>query len=175
MTFSQLAKREKRLLWITSAVILGYAGYTYLLEPGYNFLSKLNNEVLSKEIQLLKNRRIISQKDKISTVYNKFSRTLQIKGSLEEELADTLKVIESISKASNLYLVDIKPGIVKDMGFYKRLIIVVEAEGEINHLTKFIYQLSSKLLTVSSLRLKAKSGTKGVLSAQLVISRILEE
>lgn len=177
MIFPQLTKREKRLLWTTGGIIFVAIGYVYLIEPGWNFVNRLNNELVAKKIEVLKSRRIISQKDKIDTLYQKLVREMEIKGSLEEEMAVTLREIELLSKKSNLELIDIKPKLIKDMDFYKRLVIVIEAEGKIDQITKFIYELASstQLLKVSSLRLTAKSGTNGVLISQLVISRILGE
>ncbi len=175
MIFSRFSSREKKLFWMTSGIMLIYMMYIYLIEPGWNFISDLNARVLSKEIQLLKSKRVISQKDRICREYEKFDRVLLVKGSLEEEMAETLRELEMLAKWTGPHLIDIKPQPVKELTFYKRLTIIVEAEGDIEELSRFIYGIcsSDKILRVQAFRIKARSGSRSILTAQLVIGRIL--
>lgn len=181
MIFSKFSAGERKLFWMTLGVIGSYVIYIYLIEPGWNFITDLNTQTLSKEIQLLKSKRIINQKDRICKEYNKFAKALFIKGSLEEEMAETLRELEIKAKETGLHLIDIKPQPVKELTFYKRLTIAIEAEGDIEEVSRFIYEVcsSDKILKVQAFRIKAKrsstsgSGNRSILTSQLVISRIL--
>lgn len=174
MIFNQLSSRERKLFWFTLGVILIYFILIWL-KPTWDFIHELNNQILYKQIQLLKSRRIITQKETILKEYNKFSNILESKNSLDEEMAYTLRELETLAEKTGLHLIDIKPQPIREVTFYKILTIVIEGEGNINNLTKFIYGLSSstKFLKVKSLRLKSNPKEKGILEVQLVINRIL--
>lgn len=174
MIFNQLNSRERKLFWLTLGVILIYFILIWF-KPTWNFIHELNNQILYKQIQLLKSKRIITQKETILKEYNKFSNILESKNSLDEEMAYTLKELETLAKKAKLHLIDIKPQPIREVTFYKILTIIIEGEANINNLTKFIYELSSstKFLKVKSFRLKANPKGKGLLDVQLVINRIL--
>ena len=158
----RLSARERWMLYLAAIAILGIVAYLLVLEPAWLNWKNLNKSIYDKERALLKNIKIMAQKDLIDEYYDKYAQSLKMKGSVEEETAVILSEIENIGRSSNVQIIDIKPHRVQDMEFYKEYFIELEAEGNITNLSKFIYELqnSKQILKVRHLRLNAK-GTSG--------------
>jgi Tfp pilus assembly protein PilO len=68
-----------------------------------------------------------------------------------------------------------RPKPAQDKDYYKRFVVEIETESDMNSLMKFIYDVkeSSQLLKVDKLRLNAKSSEYDVvIRASMVISKV---
>lgn len=117
--------------------------------------------------------RNLSQKDIVASRYEKLSKYFKNVGSGEETTAIILSEIESLGRKSNLNLLDLKPQETKDRGFYKEYSVEMEAEGEMESLMDFVYQLnaSAQLLRVEKLRLNLKDKQSKVVTTSLLITK----
>lgn len=172
---NRFSSREKLLFYSGMLVIVGIIAYIVIIEPIWTEWQDLNKTIFTKQAQLLKNLKILSQKEQIARLYDKYAENIKMKGSVEEETAVILREIENIARSSKTYITDIKPHKVKDMEFYKEYYIELEADGNITNLAKFIYglQSSEQILKVRHLRLNAKAGGGDVLKAYMIITKIL--
>lgn len=175
MFFNRLSNREKIGLYFIGLISVCAVLFYVIIEPVWKKWQDLNESINLNEQKLLKNLKILSQKDQIVELYNKYASDIKMKGSVEEETAVILSEIENIARSSNTYITDIKPQKVKDMEFYKEYFVELEAEGDIVSLTRFIYglQSSKQILKVRQLRLNAKEDAGDKLQGYMVISKIL--
>ena len=175
MFINRLSSREKWGLYLGIMVIIGVVSYITVIEPLWTDWQGLNRAIYTKERQLVKNLKILAQKEQIAELYNKYAENIRMKGSVEEETAVILREIENIARSSNTYITDIKPHKVKDMEFYKEYYVELEVEGKIANLAKFIYELqgSKQILKVRHLRLNAKAGGGDVLKGYMIVTKIL--
>lgn len=175
MFLKHLSRRERGILYLAIIVIIGVLSYITVIEPLWKRWQDLNNSISSKEIKLLKNLKILAQRDIIARLYDKYAENIRMKGSVEEETAVILREIENIARTSNIYITDIKPQKVKDMEFYKEYYVELESEGDISGLARFIYELqnSKQILKVKYLRLNPKGEAADVLKGYMVVTKIL--
>ena len=174
MMLSGLSKRERYILYLCIAIVLGCLLYGFVLEPLALKWIKLNQKILSQKIRLEKNYRIIANKDIIKKEYQRYANYVKTVDSDEEVIAALLQEIENLARNCNVRINDIKPKEVKDLRFYKRFTIEIESEGQIEQLSKFIYQLqkSSQLLRVQRLHLGARGTQKSLLKSHMLITKI---
>ncbi|MBI5149195.1 MAG: type 4a pilus biogenesis protein PilO [Candidatus Omnitrophica bacterium] len=146
-----------------------------LISPIRARFSALNQQIRIGEKQLGSDMRNLNQKDFISEEYAKYFPYIQRSGSDEEEVAKILGEIESLARKSSVYLVDMKPRKPREIGFYKEYTVEIEAQGPMEPLMSFVYQLntSSLLLRIETLRItQTKSGSK-TLTASMLITKAL--
>lgn len=175
MFFNRFSSRERWLFYLAIIFIVGIVSLIVVVEPIWTEWQELNKEIYTEERQLLKNLKILAQKEQISKLYDKYAKNIRMKGSVEEETAVILREIENIARTSKTYITDIKPHKVKDMDFYKEYYVELEAEGNIASLAKFIYDLqtSKQILKVRHLRLNAKAGRGDVLKGYMIVTKVL--
>lgn len=175
MFIKNLSQRERHAFYIAVIVIIGVLSYIIVIEPIWKKWQDLNDSITNRESQLLKNLKILAQRDIIAELYNKYAENIKMKGSVEEETATILREIENIARISNTYITDIKPQRVQDMEFYKEYYIELEAEGDVSNIAKFIYDLqnSEQILKVRYLRLNPRDDTGDVLKGYMIVTKIL--
>ena len=175
MSLKNISKREKKLFYVGVAAIVCIIAYVFIFEPIWTNWQTLNKSISAKELKLIKNLRIVAQSDIIAELYDKYAADIRMKGSEQEETAVILREIENIARASNTYISDIKPHKIKDMEFYKEYFVELEAEGDIQNLTKFIYDLqnSKQILKVRYLRLNPKGDSSDMLKGYMIVTKIL--
>ena len=140
MIFSDFSKREKILLFLTISFAVAFLSYNFVFHPmGLNF-ETLNKEILTKEMQLRKNVKILSQKENIQNEYMEYSQLLRQKSSNEQEMATLLSEIESVAREIAIRITDMKPRAIRGIDFYNRLAVDVEVEAKLSEITKFIYK-----------------------------------
>jgi Tfp pilus assembly protein PilO len=170
-----ISKREKTMFYSGGLTVLGIIVYAMAIVPLWDYWQGLNRNITAKEVNLLKNLKILNQKDIINNTYAKYSESIKMKGSSEEETAVILKEVENIARSTNVYIASIQPQRVQDMDFYKEYYVALDAEGDMASLTKFIYDLqnSKQILKVKQLQLTPKSDAENILKGHIVITKIL--
>lgn len=170
-----IPKREKFLLLIALIVIFFLLCYNFLIEPLLKKVELINQEVGTNELKLKKIKRLLQQKDEIAGLYEQYAKDIKIKGfSDEEEVANFLSYVESLVRQSSVYINDVKPKPVKNLGSYKRFVFDLEIEGTVENLTKFIYELekSSEAIRIERLQISVKTGKEDVLRTDLTIAKL---
>lgn len=146
-----------------------------LISPVRARFNSLNQQIRITEKQLGSDMRNLNQKEIISEEYNKYVPYISRSGSDEEEVARILGEIESLARKSSVYLVDMKPRKPREIEFYKEYTVEIEAEGYMESLTGFMYHLntSSQLLRIETLRLNPTKTGSSVLTASMLITKVL--
>ncbi len=171
---SRLSKKEKRLFYITVAVISIVFLERVVFKPVINKLESFNGKISLEEKKLEKSMLILAQEQTINSEYKKFAQNIKQEQSEEEAIAGLLSSIEKMAKSVSVFILDMKPGTVEKSEFYKKYSVKVEVEAKINNLSDFIYQLenSPKLLRVSDFRLTPQK-KETVLKVSMTITEVL--
>ncbi|MFC1646234.1 type 4a pilus biogenesis protein PilO [Candidatus Omnitrophota bacterium] len=171
---SSISKRERTIFSITILVISLSIIYSFILEPLYKEYTELNQEINTRHVQLAKNIRLLREKDIVRQEFKKYSHRLKVERSDEEEMATVLTEIEKIGNSTGIYLSDVKPQKIKDMDFYKVMIVEIRFQGAMQTLSKFIYELqnSALLLKASRLQINSKGAGQQLIEGVIQISRI---
>lgn len=175
MIWDKLSQKEKIGLSLAFAFLAVAFLDRLLISPIRIKFNALNGQIRISEKQLGSDMRNINQKEFISEEYEQYLPYVRRSGSDEEEVAKILGEIEALARKSSVYLVDMKPRKPRDVEFYKEYTVEIEAEGYMESLMSFIYQLntSSQLLRIETLRLNLTKGGTNVLSASMLITKVL--
>lgn len=175
MIFSNLTKREKKLFYLTMFLIFVWITYNFVIKPIIVKWKELDDKIEEKSRELEKNIRMIDRKERIEHEYKNYASAVKMGGSEEEEMAKFLTEIESLASSSSVHIIEIKPRPSKKIQFYKKYLIELDAEGNINQLSKFIYDIqnSSQLLKVDKFSLGTKGAGTNLLKCRLLVSKIL--
>ena len=175
MIWDKLSKKEKIGLSVAFAFLALAFLDRMLISPIRTKFNALNLQIRISEKQLGGDMRNINQKKFIDEEYEQYLPYIRRSGSDEEEVAKILGEIEALARKSSVYLVDMKPRKPREVEFYKEYTVEIEAEGYMESLMSFIYQLntSSQLLRVETLRLNLTKGDSNVLSASMLITKVL--
>ena len=175
MIWDKLSKKEKIGLSVAFAFLALAFLDRLLISPIRTKFNALNLQIRISEKQLGGDMRNINQKKFIGEEYEQYLPYIRRSGSDEEEVAKILGEIEALARKSSVYLVDMKPRKPREVEFYKEYTVEIEAEGYMESLMSFIYQVntSSQLLRIETLRLNLTKGGSNVLSASMLITKVL--
>lgn len=161
MNIPNLSKGERNILYLCLLVILSSLLYTFLVEPGVRKWRGRRGRILTQELKLEKNLKIIARRKAIESRYQGYSERFRSQGTQEEEMAKMLREIETLA-GDLVHIKDIKPRPAKEKGFYWQYSVEIEYEAPIKPLAKFIYGLqnSSQMFKITQLQLNAKGADK---------------
>lgn len=174
---SELSKKKRHILYIAVTLIIAVFFDRVILQTAKNRIKKLNNGIFIQEKKLQKYLHTLSQEDLVTSEYQKYTEGISQVHSEEEEKLKLLSEIEKIARNASLLLKNIKPGVTKKIGFYRKYTVEIEVESEINYLVDFIYQLekTSRLLRIEDFRLQPKEKKSTILKVRMTITEALIE
>lgn len=172
---SHLSKREKSILCVAASVISLVLLDRLIINPIYSKIELLDKEIREKELDIRKNVRIVSQKDRILIESTKYKPFFSSSESEEEEMTSILKEIEAVANKNSVYLFDLKPGGSKNMGGSKKYIVNLNCEAQMEQITEFMYNIenSNKLLTIEKYEISPKSKESSIAKCSMSISRMV--
>ena len=172
--FSKFTKRERLVFIITISLISGVALYVFIVEPAYKKWNQLRLEYKSASSKLLKNTRLLANRDNIEKEYDKYKDYIQKKEDKGQEIALALKEIETAALGAGVKITSIKPRGEKQLKNYQTYSVELISEATVTQFIKFIYDLESskKLLKVERLVLSLKSAQSDLLKGTFIIDKI---
>lgn len=175
MIFPNVSKREKRLFYLTIGLIFFSLLYSLVVKPLITNWQQLEKKIETSALKVEKNLRMLERKTIIQDEYNKYVSAVKMAGSVEEEMTKFLTEIESLASSSSVRIIGIKPHPVKEVGFYKKFFVELDAEGDINQISKFIYDMqnSTQLLKIDKLSIGTKGAGTNLLKCSILVSKIL--
>lgn len=176
MKFLQkLNKREKRLLFITIAIVSGVALYIYCIEPLWNYWNSLDSTINNLTKQLQRSYIILSRAKSIEAQYAVYESKLKVEGSDQEKTAQILRQIETTARNNRVHINDINPQEIQDEEFHKYYVIEVEAEADVLSLLQFVYdlQVAQQALKVTRIQIAANSARPYVLKTDMLITKVV--
>jgi len=168
-----LTKRERLVFILTVSLVIGIPTYLFVLEPAYKKLSQLNAKLESVGIKLLKDIKLLANKEPLEQDYAKYEEYMQ-RADDKGGMSSILKEIEVTALSSGVKITSIKPKGEKQFKNYKRYRVELISEGKISQFLKFIYSLESskKLFKVERVVLSLKRDKTDLLKGTLVIRKI---
>ena len=176
MFIKNLSKREKRIAVVTLVVVVVTFAYGFIIEPISKRWFELEREITQKTQILEKDSRILSMRKKIASDYASYAAYAKSTKKEEEEMAQILTEIESISRRSSCHIVNVNPQGVKNIGPYKEALVDVTTESDISQFANFLYSVEASkdmILKVKRFTLSSKSSQEGILRGSLLIAKVL--
>jgi hypothetical protein len=155
----KLSSREKRIALFSMGILGIAAVYNMVVEPTVVSLKGTREKAAVLNNELLKLNRILEMQGTVESTYLEYKEAIVIKNSQEEEIADLLREIESLSRPLFIEIISIKPLPIIDKGFYQRYLIQVEAEGNTIDICNFLYSIehSASLMRIKRIQFNARS------------------
>lgn len=171
---AHLSKRERTVFYGAVFFVSMALLDRLIIHPITSRIQFFNEAIEQKESDIRKSLRIISQKDRILQESQRYATFMIRSRSDEEEISSLLKEIENLASEAEVYLVDLKPREPRDMGAYKKYIISLNCEAQMEQIAYFIYNIenSNKLMAIERYQIGPKSKGSSIAKCSMVISKI---
>ncbi|MCX5692481.1 MAG: hypothetical protein NTX47_02165 [Candidatus Omnitrophica bacterium] len=172
---SRLNKRERFIFYVVAIFLSIVLFERLMVNPIYSKIKSFNEEIKKREANINKSLRILAQKDRISAESREYSSFVTKGVSEEEEFTSLLRDIEDLASKNSVYLVDLKPGGVKDVGSAKKYIVLLNCEAQMEQIVNFMFNIenSDKLLMIAKYQINPKSKESTVAQCSMTISKIV--
>jgi Tfp pilus assembly protein PilO len=174
-SISRLSKRERLIAYAVIIFISAAALDRLIISPVFSKMKSLESAITDKEANIKKSARIMSQKDRIAVESAKYSTFLTSALSEEEEMVSLLKELEKIANASSVYLMDMKPVNVQNVGSFKKFAVTLNCEAQMEQLVDFIYNIESskKMLMVEKFQIGPKAKKSSIAKCGMTVYRVI--
>lgn len=171
---ARFSKREKLILYYTIFFVSLMLLDRMIVFPIYSRIQELNKKIREEEEGIKRSLRIAAQKDRISLESARFGSFLSEAKSEEEEMTVLLREAENLAGRTSVYIVDMKPAGVKEIGAFKKYFVNLNCEAQMEQIVNFMYSIenSNKLLTVEKYQMAPKSKESTVVVCSISISKI---
>jgi len=173
-----LSPRERNAALATAAVLAVAIAYNLVIDPIVREWQSLNFQISSKTKTLKKDLIILSMEEELDRNYSKFSKYIRSARSQDEEVADLLAYLESVSRNDSCLITNIKPVGAKEYAAYKEVLIDISAEADASRFLKFLYDIENSknmILKVRRLTLTSMMGQANALRGSFIISKTIIE
>jgi hypothetical protein len=172
----RLSKKDRIIFYIAVFIISLLILDRAIISPVFSKIQSLNKEIQDQQASIKKNLRILAQKDRIlaqSSKYNSFVGDSKL--SDDEQITMVLKELESLANKSSVYLVDMKPGTIKESGSSKKILINLNCEAQMEQLVDFIYNMenSDSLLSIDKYQLVPKAKESSVAKCSISVYKVV--
>lgn len=173
---SRLSKREKAIFYVTATFLVLMALDRAILYPTFSKMDTLDSEIKTKQVNINRDLRMLSQKNRILKEVAKYGSYLNKPQSEEEGVTTLLKEVESLANKSSLYIVDMKPaGLKIDEKKSQRYAVNLNCEGQMEQIMDFMYNVenSRKFLTIEKYQISPKTKLSSVVNCTMTIVKIV--
>ena len=172
---AHLSKREKFIFY--SALIFVSLAFLdrMVINVALNKIKSLDKEIGVRESEIKNYLKILAQKNRIEIQRANYSSYLGAEKSENEEVTVFLKEIENLANKAEIYLIDMKPAGIKDLGNSKKFLINLNCEGKMEQIAVFMHSIetSNKILTIDKYQLSPKSKDSSLAKCSMVISKLV--
>lgn len=171
----KLSKKERLGAYLAFLFLIFAFLDRVVISPISFKLNSINSEIKILEKAIRVNLEILAEKDQIQNQLQKYLTFTEKRHSDEEEMAFMLSEVEFSAGRANITLTNVKPQPPIQIAFYRKYQADIEAIGPTHNLLDFLYRLrsSKQLLKMERLKLIPVKKKKGVIKAQVLISRVL--
>ncbi len=173
---ARLSKRERTILYFALFFVLLFLLNNFLIYPVYSKISSLNNAIREKEQEIRTSLRVLSQKEKILSEGRRYASFMRRPQTDEEGMIALLKLVERLANKSSLYVIDMKPGGVKeDKDKTKKYLVNLTAEGQMEQIMEFMYNVENaeELLIIEKFQISPKSRESSIAECAIVVSKLV--
>ncbi len=172
-----LYPREKRILWVTAAVLIAALCYLFLLDPFFREWRTLSSRIQLAQGKLQRTRLLLKRKSEIEAAYQALTGGSTDRSKAPESVVtQMLQEVEDLAQKSGLNILELRPLPGRKKGFFQEQGLELSAEGTAPQFARFIYSLfeSPNPLKIEKLELRSKSGGDPSLRGILVLSTLLQ-
>ena len=173
---TRLSKREKAVFYAAVCAVSVVLLDQLVIYPVYTKMKSLNSQTKEREAAIRRDLHILAQKDRIASEAKKYSSFAGAGQSQDEDITLLLKEIETLANKSALYIIDMKPGAVKeDTDGTRRYQVSLNCEGQMEQIMDFIYNIenSSILLVVDRYQITPKSKESSIAKCSIGVSKVV--
>ncbi|MFA5157308.1 MAG: type 4a pilus biogenesis protein PilO [Candidatus Omnitrophota bacterium] len=173
---SGLSKREKIIFYAAATALSLVALDRLIIYPVYSRINSLNNAIKEGETGIVRDMRMLAQKEKIILESKKYASFFSSPESEEEATTSFLKEVENQAGKSSLYIVDMKPaGVKAEKDGTKKFQVVLSCEGQMEQVIEFMYNIENlnSLFNIEKYQISPKSKETGTVQCSITIAMIV--
>lgn len=174
---SFLSEREKYVLYIAVIIIFTGVIFNFFVAPVFNKRRNLSEKIEFKKMELKKKYRLLSKAEQLKNWDNYFPFDLNTEDIKQDKVTKILKYVETVSKKSDVQIINISPEGLKEYDDYKFIFVNLVLKGKMGNIVKFLYDIesSSMLFTVESFQIEVDRGSSnhGNMKVFLEISKLI--
>ena len=171
----KLSKRE-RLVFYGAVLFCSLALFdNMLVKPLIDKFRMYNQDIAAKEAEIKRSLKILAQKDRIEKEMKKYEKLLVGMATEEQGMTSLLKEVEGMANRSSVYLIDIKPSGIKELGIAKKFQVNINYEAQMEQVVEFMHGIesSTKFLTIESFQIGPKSKDSSIARCNMIISKLI--
>ena len=172
MNRQTLSQRERRIMLILAALVLGYILQAAVLKPGIRQQRELREEIAAAEARLQRGIAVLSRAvrpEDLESFLVQFRQT----GTDEQVMSSLSSELEQSRSGLDLRVADTKPQRVRREEGLKYFSVQLTLYGQLNQVLRFVHLLQSPPhnLTVDAIQIRAELAEGGGVRCQLTVSR----
>jgi len=171
-----LTKREKVILAVCVAAVVGYPGYVGFIVPMQNKSKLLDGRIKKQEKKLRESLRVLRKADVAKSDFDVYNEKFKQNGTNEAVMSSIISEIEAVAANIELGISDMKPKRVKKEENFNIFSVSLTLDSEFVDVVKFLYilQKDPHYFDVEEIRFdRGSRRRKSSLKASLVLSKVL--
>jgi len=170
---SHLSKRERTIFYIAAAVVSLIILDRLIIYPVLSKMRSLDEEIQQEKTLIQRDLHILAQKERIIQERKKYAAYSVQDLSTEEVTTLLLKEIGSLANKTSVYLIDIKPTGIKEEDVYRKYLVNLSCEAQMEQIINFMYSIedSNSLLKIEQYNISPKSEDSSIARCSMVISK----
>jgi len=168
--------KEKNLFYVSVVFVFLALLSRLVIFPAINKMSDLEKEIKETNLNIEKDFRFLSHKEKISKAAKKFESYSGEEGTPDDEFNSLMKLVDTFAKKNSIGILSRKPTGFTTEGFEKKYSIQIECQGTMPQLMDFFYSIESapSLLMIESFVISPQSEESSVARCRnMIISKIV--
>lgn len=175
--FIKKLSSKERILFYISAVFVFFAFLARLVVfPAINKMEDLDKEIKTIKLNIEKDFRFLSYKEKINKASLNFEKYLGVEGTPDDEFNLLMKLVDDFAKKTSVGILSRKPtGFINDQAV-KKYSIQIECQGTMPQLMDFFYFIESapSILMIESFVISPQSEESSTARCRnMIISKIV--
>ncbi len=173
--FSRLSKREKMIVYVAVGIISLTILDRLILNPVLDKVGSLEEEIKEKYNQIKTDLHVLSQKERIADDVQRYNKYSTQNRSPSQIATFLLKEIGDLTRATSVYLVNIKPSGTKEEAAYVKYYVDLSCEAKLSDIINFMYEIESSqsLLKIEKYNIKPKIEGESIASCTMTIAKIV--
>lgn len=175
MVSIKVFSREKLGLLIAAVIAVAAVADRLVITPIRGAVDQVDSETVAMEEAFSDRMRNVGQRSSILAEYKRYGFLPKEGMPDDEKVAAMLSEIENLTKKSGLSLADIKPQPIRNVDRHKEAVVLVNAQGSMGAVVRFLYYLrdSSLLLRTEKLHLSIKDADPSAIQVLIKVTRLL--
>ncbi len=175
MMHAQLSPREKKIFFLSLAVLAVYLVRTLVVVPVQTRSEWLDRQIRNAEQKLLSASRTIHKSRVVQRRYEALLEDYRQTQSDEEVMSGILTEIEATAAGNSLSISDLKPNRPKMINYYKEFSVSLVLEGDFTQVMEFVFKLQKDPYSyfVDEADISKHSPRTSGLRCRFVLSKVL--